>query len=239
MTSHFFTKKKTLKDSTPNYQQRQSGFALMVALGLMSFVLLIILGLSTLIQVNSNITSSEKDLATAKQNALFALNLAIGDLQNEMGPDQRISATASILDEFPETEAIEGVNNPYWTGAWNSNDPLAGNLVNQVVSKNRSSSDGKPSHFRRWLVSTPINYDSVSPEDLIAYAKNFSKDSKNAIIMVGSGTVGDEETNENSVYVPRQIINKQLEEENGYAYWIGDEGVKTRVAGAKPDEIET
>ena len=64
---------------------RQSGFVLMVALGLMSFALLIILDLTTLIQVNSNITASEKDLDRAKQNALFALNLAIGDLQNEMG----------------------------------------------------------------------------------------------------------------------------------------------------------
>jgi hypothetical protein len=205
----------------------------------MSFVLLIILGLSTLIQVNSNITSSEKDLAAAKQNALFALNLAIGDLQNEMGPDQRISATASILDEFPETEAIDGVNNPYWTGSWNSNDSLAGNLVDQAVSKNRSSSDGKPSHFRRWLISTPINSGRISPEDLIDFAKNFSKDSKGATLMVGPGTVGNEADAKNSVYVPRQIISKQLEEENGYAYWIGDEGVKTRVAGSKTPKIET
>ena len=239
MTSHFFSKKKALKDSPSLLKRKSSGFALMVALGLMSFVLLIILGLSTLVQVNSKIASSEKNLATAKQNALFALNLAIGDLQNEMGPDQRISATASILDEFPETEAIDGVNNPYWTGAWNSNDSLGGNLVNQVVSKNRAFSDGKPSHFRRWLISSPINDTSMSPEDSIAFAKNFNKDSKDAILMVGSGTVGEEATEENSVYVPRQIINKALENENGYAYWVGDEGVKTRIAGAPPEKIET
>ena len=207
MTFHFFSKKKVSKNIPIFRRRRSSGFALMVALGLMSFVLLIILGLSTLVQVNSNITSAEKDLAKAKQNALFALNLAIGDLQNEMGPDQRISATASILDGFPETEAIDGVNNPYWTGAWNSNDSLENNLVNQVVSKNRTSSDGKPSHFRRWLISTPINGQSMSPEESIEFAKNFSKNSEDAILMVGSGTVGEEATAENSVYVPRQIIN--------------------------------
>ena len=81
MTFHFFSKKKVSKNIPIFRSRRSSGFALMVALGLMSFVLLIILGLSTLVQVNSNITSAEKDLATAKQNALFALNLAIGDLQ--------------------------------------------------------------------------------------------------------------------------------------------------------------
>jgi hypothetical protein len=239
MTSHLFTKEKTLRDSPTFHGRRQSGFALMVALGLMSFVLLIILGLSTLIQVNSNITSSEKDLAAAKQNALFALNLAIGDLQNEMGPDQRISATASILDEFPETEGIDGVNNPYWTGSWNSNDSLAGNLVDQAVSKNRSSSDGKPSHFRRWLISTPMNIHRMLPEDRIEYAKNFSKDSKGATLMVGPGTMGEEADAKNRVYVPRQVISKELENENGYAYWVGDEGVKTRIAGSPPEKIES
>ena len=239
MVRNFSPKKKAPKDSLSFTKGRSSGFALMVALGIMSFVLIVILGLSTLVQVNSKITSSEKNLATAKQNALFALNLAIGDLQNEMGPDQRISATASILDEFPETEAIDGVNNPYWTGAWNSNDALEGNTVNQVVSKNRSSSDGKPSHFRRWLISSPINENNMSAEDSIAFAKNFSRDSKGAILMVGAGTVGKESTEENSVYAPRQIINKQLKNENGYAYWIGDEGVKTRVAGAPSEKIES
>ena len=144
MISKFSSTNKEPKISLHISRKKSSGFALMVALGLMSFVLIIILGLSALVQVNSKLTSSGKDLATAKQNALFALNLAIGDLQNEMGPDQRISATASILDEITETETIDGVENPYWTGAWNSNDALKGNRVNQVVSNNRASSDGKP-----------------------------------------------------------------------------------------------
>ena len=57
--------------------------------------------------------------------------------------------------------------------------------------------------------------------------------------MVGAGTLGNVSTEENSVFVPRQIISKELENESGYAYWVGDEGVKTRVAGAKRDDIET
>ena len=56
MTFHFFSKKKVSK-YVPIFRRRKaSGFALMVALGLMSFVLIIVLGLSTLVQVNSNIT---------------------------------------------------------------------------------------------------------------------------------------------------------------------------------------
>ena len=40
------------------------------------------------------------------------------------------------------------------------------------------------------------------------------------------------------MYVPRQLINEQEENENGYAYWIGDEGVKARVAGTKSKEVK-
>ena len=67
------------------------------------------------------------------------------------------------------------VNNPFWTGAWNSNDSLDGIKVDQVTSKNRSYSDGKPSNFRRWLISTPINDKGMSAEEKIDFAKNFSK----------------------------------------------------------------
>ena len=239
MKSHFLTADKTVKIPKARYCPNNSGFALMIALGLMSFVLLLILGLSTLIRVNNNITSSGKDLSSARSNALFALNLAIGDLQNEMGPDQRISATAAIMDEFPETEEIDGVNNPYWTGAWNSNDPLADNVVTQVISENSNSSDGKPSHFRRWLISTPIDFDLKSPEDRIKFAKNFSSSSDNSILLVGKGTIGEDSTTKNSVYAPRQIIDVGLKNENGYAYWVGDEGVKSRIAGSPPRTLKS
>ena len=40
------------------------------------------------------------------------------------------------------------------------------------------------------------------------------------------------------MYVPRQLINEQEENENGYAYWVGDEGVKARVAGTKSKEVK-
>ena len=68
MTFHFFSKKKVSKNIPIFRRRRSSGFALMVALGLMSFVLLIILGLSTLVQVNSNITSAEKRVRSRNGN---------------------------------------------------------------------------------------------------------------------------------------------------------------------------
>ncbi|MAV39726.1 MAG: hypothetical protein CML12_04010, partial [Puniceicoccaceae bacterium] len=216
---------------------RSKGFALMLALGLMSFVLLLILSMSSFVQINANVANAHKDSTLAKQNALFALKLALGNLQNEMGPDRRISATAGILDEFPETETIDSVAQPHWTGVWNSEDTLDGNLVDQTTSSKRNSSDGKPSNFRQWLVSLPMS--EKNPEELIEYAKTFNKTNPDAVQIVGDGTLGTTAETSDHVFVPRQVISQANNQENGYAYWVGDEGVKSKIAGDKKSSIQT
>lgn len=50
-------------------------------------------------------------LATARANARLALCLAIGELQKQAGPDQRVSAAASLAGSL---------DNPSWTGVWRS-----------------------------------------------------------------------------------------------------------------------
>ena len=53
----------------------------------MSFVVLLMLSLSTFVRVNTAVASAQLK-SLAKQNALLALNMAIGKLQSEMGPTQ-------------------------------------------------------------------------------------------------------------------------------------------------------
>lgn len=56
----------------------------------------------------------------ARANARLGLMVAIGELQRELGPDRRIAVTGAIMDEDPETSAIEGVENPHWMGVVSS-----------------------------------------------------------------------------------------------------------------------
>ena len=94
--------------------KRQSGFALVVALSLMAFVLMLILSMSLLVQVETTNASRSLDQLRAKEAARLALMMAIGELQKHAGPDQRVTARAEILGDDLDFE------NPFWTGVWNT-----------------------------------------------------------------------------------------------------------------------
>ena len=93
----------------------RSGFALVIALSLMAFVLLLILSITSFVVVEQQSANIAKQQLAAKQNALVGLQIAIGELQQHLGPDQRATASADILDSS---------NNPY-TVVWHS-DPTKG-----------------------------------------------------------------------------------------------------------------
>ena len=91
---------------------RNAGFALVIALSVMAFALVLILALVGSVAVGQQGSRIAMQQVSARQNALISLQLAIGELQSRIGPDQRATASADILDER---------NNPY-TLVWHS-DP--------------------------------------------------------------------------------------------------------------------
>ena len=97
-----------------------NGFALVLALLLMAFVLLLILSMTTLLQVESRAASNSLQILHARENARLALMLAIGQLQKHAGPDQRVTARADILGEGNFDPSCR-----FWTGVWDSTDPAA------------------------------------------------------------------------------------------------------------------
>ena len=70
---------------------KTEGFALVIALTLMAFILMLLLSMSTLVRLE---TRSSIDRLRAQNNALMALSVAIGQLQKTAGPDQRVTARA-------------------------------------------------------------------------------------------------------------------------------------------------
>jgi|SaaInlStandDraft_1057018.scaffolds.fasta_scaffold02321_6 hypothetical protein len=96
------------------------GFALILALLLMAFVLIMLFSVTTLVHVESRAASNSLHLLQARENARFALMLAIGQLQKHAGPDQRVTARADILGEGNFDPLCR-----FWTGVWDSTDPTA------------------------------------------------------------------------------------------------------------------
>ena len=75
------------------------GFALVATVSMMVLLTLVaiaMLSLSTIEQRSSGGSANEAD-RMARANARMALMIAIGELQEAAGPDQRVTATSALL----------------------------------------------------------------------------------------------------------------------------------------------
>jgi hypothetical protein len=196
---------------------RSSGFALVIALSLMAFVLLLLLSLSTFIRVES-ISSAQRIITLAsKQNALVALSEALGELQSLAGPDQRITATGGLWDS-PATGA------EHLVGVWSSED-----------LDEDGTADGD---FQRWLVSRQNVIEArniglgASPQPVDFDGERFVSTDDRFALLVGSGSVELDPSRPGSmpavVAEMKPILGTSGSLSGQYAWWIGDEGSKTR-----------
>ncbi|MGL5017501.1 MAG: hypothetical protein ACRDBP_05170, partial [Luteolibacter sp.] len=101
---------------------------------LMILLTVIAVGLLSLSAITLRSSGQGQAQATARANARMAMMLAIGELQKEMGPDQRISAPGGQLLE----EGNKSARN-HWAGAYDS-WPAGSEMRPNPV-------------FRRWLIS--------------------------------------------------------------------------------------
>lgn len=120
----------------------QGGFALVIALSLMAFVVLLLLSITTLVRVETRSSMTQMATLEAKQNALLGMQIALGELQAAAGPDQRSVARAGLMHKHaklggPASELPEAVTTPkdtrtLWTGVSHS-DGFSDVAVNKPV----------------------------------------------------------------------------------------------------------
>jgi hypothetical protein len=109
-----------LKCQAPGAGGQRNGFALVLALTAMSFILLILLVMTALVKVETTASSRQLIQLQARQNALLAAMVALGELQKNAGPDQRVTARADILGAIDDDDPRR-----FWTGVWDSTNPSA------------------------------------------------------------------------------------------------------------------
>lgn len=151
---------------------------------MLALLLLVVLGLLSLSSVATRGASQIDARAAAEANARFAMMQAIGQLQESAGPDQRITATVSLLDGTSANHA--------WTGVWNNQEPNKAPV---------------------WLVS------GAAPDPAVTLAESSSA----SFLSASPGHAA----------VRAELVELK---QGGYAYWIGDEGVKARVNIAAPED---
>ena len=204
-----------------------SGFVLVAVLLLIAQVTVLVSATCIHSQIERRAASNSAKTEQARQNALFALNAALGQLQKEAGPDQRITARAEILDSDPTTTAIDNVGQPYWTGVWKTGTASL-DMVNSGTSQ-RGTSLGSvaPTVAQKasnavWLVSNPNSNSALNPTAVLASGTG-------AVVLARSGS--------SSVIVP--LVPLVIGSNAGslpagtirgkYGYWVSDEGIKAKV----------
>jgi hypothetical protein len=184
-----------------------SGFALVATLSLMVLLAVLSVGLLSLSAVSLRVSSQGSAMAEARANARLALMLAIGELQNEMGPDSRITAPHDAGTAAPNGQAR-------WTAvydAWQS--PADPNTPDDPALRIPK--------FRRWLVSGANQ------------ATGGEAGTSEQVLLLGPNSLGGTATAEDEVRVPMQEVSTG-KQRGRLAWWIADEATKAKV-NAGPD----
>jgi len=229
---------------TLKMKRKPAGFALVVTLSLMVLLTIVAVSLLSLSAVTLRATSQAAAQAEARANARMALIVAIGELQKQLGPDQRISANSAII-------STATVPNSKWTGVWDSwiagdlasapvTDlyPSAPNSAHQTIGSQadprmRPNYQQKPRHFRAWLLS-------LSPDDVanpyapmapVLPGKNMPLKDDSAVMLVGQGSLGASAPSED--FVSARLIDVTSASNNSlrgrFGWWVGDESQKAKV----------
>ncbi|HEY9249698.1 MAG TPA: hypothetical protein VIO38_11220, partial [Rariglobus sp.] len=227
-------------------RQRRAGFALLITITLLAFLVLLLVSLASLTRVETQVASNNQTLSQARQNALFALNVALGQLQKYSGPDQRVTARADITtvdDQLTRNAAgepvVTDIANRHWTGVWDSSkwNPLTG--AYDGARRGR----GKPVPMV-WLVSG--NEETAAPLKFTPRAAlpPSSPTTPKQPLVAGVAADGSADLANPRVEVPVVAIKSAAvpgipgdQTIGHYAWWVGDEGVKARLSQVGPEAM--
>jgi hypothetical protein len=115
----------------------KSGNSLLVTLLLVSLLLVVVVTFSAYVRLELRSVRARMDLFQARQNAKLGMHLALAQLQQAAGADQRATANAEVLGSSTHS------SNHHITGVWNTQNP---------------------NQYPEWLISTPsgTSYDVTS-----------------------------------------------------------------------------
>ena len=197
------------------------GFALLITITLLAFLVLLLVSLASLTRVETSVAANNQSLAQARQNALLAMNVAIGQLQKYAGADARVTARAEIT-------SAAAVTNPYYTGVWNaagaspsadtwlvSGSEASGATAAGVLAAGLDPSDDTVTDDVLFLVGNQSVAVNPSAPTAVEKARRI-KLAKQAINAPAGMTPGLD-----AAATPRV---------GRYAWWVGDQGVKASLA---------
>lgn len=207
--------------------KQEDGFALLITIVLVAFLVLILVAMSTLTRVETQVSDNSQQLAKAQQNAMMALNIAIGQLQKHAGPDRRLSARGELISTADKEKNL--------TGIWSATDADVATHDIWLVSGSEKSG--------ATLANTlSDNVEDPDTGDVDKDKNELVNDdpAKNLVVLVGGGSL---DVSASSWEKDRIVLVKQgivapagsvpglatAEPIGHYAWWVGDEGIKASL----------
>ena len=188
---------------------------------MLAFLILLLTALATLTRVETQVAANHQSQAQARQNALLALNIALGQLQKHAGPDARITARAEIT-------ATATVANPQFTGVWTAGGTGAEPAVWLVSGSERPGSTAADV----WA-SAPDPMDDALTDDTVFLAGNVSV-AVNPAAPTAAEKARRIKLAKQDIFAPRgggPVLSATAAPRIGrYAWWIEDQGVKASLA---------
>ena len=192
------------------------GFALVVTLSLMILLTVVAIGLLSLSSISLRSSSISSAQQKAQANARLAMMLALGELQKELGPDQRISVPGSQL--LADTD-ITGPK--HWTGVYESWKGASWPFATSEEIRPESPT------FRRWLIS--------GDETIVTM-----KDTPKAGLTTGDKVKLVAATEAQGSIPAQDAVEAGLVTlpQGGIAWWIGDQNTKAKFGGVVEDAAD-
>lgn len=199
----------------------------------MSFIMLLLLSLTSLVRVGTEASVRQVDVLKARQNALLSMQVAVGKLQQYVGQDQRVTALSGSLQGGPSSEGgtiQEG--SQHWLGVWDA-DERSSTYGEQLGVAGETPSP-------EWLISGGADLDPVSDDPLSASGVDSAGTIPTAnegdyALLLGPGDLqGSSGTavREDFVVAPVETVDTA----GGIAWWISDEGQKAKIIGDRHED---
>lgn len=208
-------------------QGHRSGFALIATLTLMMLLSLVAVGILASLSSQNRISSQIALVAEARQQALIGLDAAIAELQAQLGPDQRVTASSGILsDSSGVSQNILGV----WD-SWKA--PLYGQSEGRRISS--TYSQGRRSMFRSWLISSrePMSLRRMESVNSLG-----TRSPGLRVKLLGDGTLGRSADVSSYVYADLIPMPSSGSREACFAWWISGNNQRVNIAVERRKETQ-
>jgi hypothetical protein len=173
---------------------------LLITITLLAFLVILLVGLATYTRVETAIAGNTQRQAQARQNALFALNVAVAQLQKHAGPDTRVTTTAAVIDGAVAQKRR-------YTGVWDTT-AAPGTAPVWLASGLEAGA----------TIDVTANIGAANRIELVGTNTDGTNAANNTYAALQNITAPG---------VPGRTGNATI---GRYAWWIGDNGVKADVA---------